>query len=134
MSPPILLPAIVGVLSAEGLFLAHARGLDAARVQALRDQVIFHRLRAPVAQRQVVLGRAAVIAMAHHVEKLYNCDMSSLAGWWAWDWCSENAFRDSVDEGTATELRFLNNLTNAVTPASCFGEYVQETVSVGSAA
>lgn len=73
-------------------------------------------------------------AMAHKIEKIYGADVASLAGWWAWDFCQENAFRDSIDEGTATELRFLNNITTNVTPTNMFGEYVQETVSIGSAA
>lgn len=73
-------------------------------------------------------------AMAHATEKRYNCDMGSLGGWWSWDWCKENAFRDSIDEATATELRYIANLTANVTPNNCFGEYIQETVSIGSAA
>jgi hypothetical protein len=73
-------------------------------------------------------------ALAHRVEKLFDCDVSTLAGWWVHDFASENAFRDSVDEATATELRFLINLTTNVTPTNCFGEYVQETLSIGSAA
>lgn len=72
--------------------------------------------------------------MAHRVEKLYDCDAASLQGWWSHDFCKENAFRDSVDEGTATELRFLINLTSNVQPTNCFAEYTQETVSIGSAA
>lgn len=73
-------------------------------------------------------------AMAHRTEKIFDADIGTLAGWWVWDFCQENAFRDSIDEGTATELRFLLNLTNNITPTNCFGEYVQETVSIGSAA
>jgi hypothetical protein len=73
-------------------------------------------------------------AMAHEVERLFDCDMGSLAGWWVHDFSSENAFRDSVDEATATELRWLVNLTTNVTPVNCFAEYVQETLSIGSAA
>lgn len=69
---------------------------------------------------------------SHHVEKMYDADLCSLAGWWSHDFCQENAFRDSVDEGTATELRWLANIQNAVTLTSAFGEYVQETVSVGA--
>lgn len=73
-------------------------------------------------------------AFAHRVEKLYDCDLCTSAGWWSHDFCSENAFRDSVDEGTATELRFLINIQNGVTLTNAFAEYVQETVSIGSAA
>lgn len=70
----------------------------------------------------------------HRVEKLFDSDLGAFAGYWCHDFASENAFRDSVDEGTATELRFLTNIPNAVSLTNAFGEYVQETVSVGAAA
>ena len=74
-------------------------------------------------------------AHAFRTEQLADSDISTYAGFWMHDFSSENAFRDSVDEATATELRFLVNLTNNVTllgsPAI---EYVQETASLGSAA
>ena len=74
-------------------------------------------------------------AHAFRTEQLFDSDISSYAGAWCWDFCSENAFRDSVDEATATELRFLLNLTNNVTLAGTPAiEYVQETASIGSAA
>ena len=73
-------------------------------------------------------------AMAHRVEKLFDCDIATSQGYWCWDFASENAFRDSVDEGTATELRFLFNIPNGVTLTSPVADYVQETVSLGSAA
>jgi hypothetical protein len=74
-------------------------------------------------------------AHAHVVEKLFDCDLATLQGIWCHDFASENAFRDSVDEATATELRFLVNLTNNVTLAGQSAiEYVQETASIGSAA
>jgi hypothetical protein len=72
-------------------------------------------------------------AMAHDVEKMFNDDICTLAGWWVHDFASENAFRDSVDEATATELRWLLNLTSNVTPVNCYAQYVQETLSIGSA-
>lgn len=71
---------------------------------------------------------------SHRVEKLFNSDLCTSAGWWCHDFASENAFRDSVDEGTATELRYLFNIPNGVTLTNAFAEYVQETVSIGSAA
>jgi hypothetical protein len=74
-------------------------------------------------------------AHSFRTEKLFDADISTTAGYWCMDFCKENAFRDSVDEATATELRFLLNLTNTVTllgsPAI---EYVQETASLGTAA
>lgn len=72
--------------------------------------------------------------LAHELERTYDSDVASLAGWWSHDFAAMNAFRDSVNEATATELRFLVNLTNNVTLSGAFGEYVQETVSIGSAA
>ena len=71
-------------------------------------------------------------AMAHDVEKLFDSDIATYAGWWVHDFCAENAFRDSVDEATATELRWLLNLTSNVTPTNCYAQYVQETLSIGS--
>jgi hypothetical protein len=68
------------------------------------------------------------------VEKLFDSDLASLQCYWCWDFCSENAFRDSVDEGTATELRFLLNIASGVTLTNPSFEYVQETASIGSAA
>src|SRR6266704_758414 len=71
---------------------------------------------------------------AHVVEKMFDCDLGTLGGYWVHDFASENAFRDSVDEGGATELRYLLNIPSGVVLTNAFGEYVQETVSVGSAA
>jgi hypothetical protein len=70
----------------------------------------------------------------HVNEKRFDCDLGAFGGYWIHDFASENAFRDSVDEGTATELRYLVNIPNGVTLTNAFGEYVQETVSIGSAA
>jgi hypothetical protein len=72
-------------------------------------------------------------SMAHDIEKMFDDDICSLAGWWVHDFSSENAFRDSIDEATATELRWLINLTSNVTPTNCYAQYVQETLSIGSA-
>jgi|SRR5579859_175001 len=73
-------------------------------------------------------------AFSHRIEKVFNDDICSTQGFWCHDFASENAFRDSVDEGTATELRFLVNIQNSVTLTNAYAEYVQETVSIGSAA
>lgn len=72
--------------------------------------------------------------MAYQVEKLFNSDFGSFAGIGVWDFCSENAFRDSVDEGTATELRLLLEIPNALSLTSPYVEYVAETVSAGASA
>jgi hypothetical protein len=64
-------------------------------------------------------------------ERLFGNDFASVYGIGCWDWCSEHAFRDSVDEGAATELRLLLNIPAAVVLTSPFTEYVQETVFAG---
>jgi hypothetical protein len=73
-------------------------------------------------------------ANAYYTEKLWDCDLSSLQGFFSIDWASENAFRDTVDEGTATELRLLLEVPSGVTLTSPVLKYVQEILSVGSAA
>lgn len=70
----------------------------------------------------------------HRTEKLFDADIGTFGGWWCHDFASENAFRDSVDEGTATELRWLVNHPTGLTLTNAFAEYIQETVSIGSAA
>lgn len=72
--------------------------------------------------------------MAYRAEKLFNSDFGSYAGIGVFDFCSENAFRDSVDEGTATELRLLLEFPNALTLVNPYVEYVAETVSAGASA
>lgn len=72
--------------------------------------------------------------MAYRAEKLYNSDLGSYAGIGVWDFCTENAFRDSVDEGTATELRLLIEIPNALALTTPYIEYVAETVSAGASA
>lgn len=72
--------------------------------------------------------------MAYRTEKLFNADLSSLQGIGVWDFCSENAFRDSVDEGAATELRMLLEIPNSVSLTSPYIEYVTETISAGASA
>lgn len=72
--------------------------------------------------------------LAYMNERLFNNDLASLAGYAVIDFASENAFRDSVDEGTATELRILHEIPSAVVLTSPFMEYVQETVFAGASA
>lgn len=71
---------------------------------------------------------------SYSVEKVFNSDLCTYQGFSAIDFASEHAFRDSVDEGTATELRFLTEVPQAVTLTSPYIEYVQETLSLGAAA
>lgn len=59
-------------------------------------------------------------------ERLYNSDIGRNWGFGCWDFANEWAFRDSVDEGTTSDLRLLLNL--AVAPTTPFFEGVQETI------
>lgn len=65
-------------------------------------------------------------------ERWFNDDLGALFGFVCHDFASENAFRDSVDEGAATELRLLHNIPAAVSLTSPFVEYVQETAFAGA--
>lgn len=71
---------------------------------------------------------------AYAVEKTFGSDLCTFQGFKVLDFCSEHAFRDSVDEGQATELRFLDEIPAGVSLTSPFIEYVQESVSIGAAA
>src|SRR5438876_5835320 len=67
VAAPVLLPARFVALHAKRLFLAEADRAHPVGANALRDQELFHRRRTPVAQRQVVFRRAALVAMAFNV-------------------------------------------------------------------
>lgn len=71
---------------------------------------------------------------AYTVEKTFCSDLCTYQGFSVIDFASEHAFRDAVDEGTATELRFLCEIPQAVSLSSPYIEYVQETLSLGAAA
>jgi hypothetical protein len=64
-------------------------------------------------------------------ERLFNADIGAQFGYGCWDFAKEFSFRDSVDEGTATELRLLVNIANGVVLTNAALEYVQETVFSG---
>jgi hypothetical protein len=70
--------------------------------------------------------------LAYANERLYSSDIGQFYGFGVFDFATEHAFRDSVDEGAATELRLLINLVNS--PTAPVVEYVQETVFAGAAA
>lgn len=70
--------------------------------------------------------------LAYWNERLFNSAIGQFAGFGCWDFSSENAFRDSVDMGAATELRLLLNIANGVTLSGPFLEYVQESAFVGA--
>ncbi|HLY84808.1 MAG TPA: hypothetical protein VKQ71_17620 [Acidimicrobiales bacterium] len=65
-------------------------------------------------------------------ERLAGSDVGGTWGLFLWDFAKEFAFRDSIDEGTATELRLLLNIPAAVSLTTPFLEYVQETVFQGA--
>lgn len=69
-------------------------------------------------------------ALAQANERLFGSDFATYQGFGIFDWSSEHAFRDTIDEGAATELRLLLNL--AGTPTSPAVEYIQETVFAAS--
>jgi hypothetical protein len=60
----VLLPASFVALIAERFFLAVADRLDAAGADSCSDQCFFHSTGALVAERDVVFGRAALVAVA----------------------------------------------------------------------
>lgn len=72
--------------------------------------------------------------LAYLNERLFGNDFGSVYGIGIWDFASEHAFRDSVDEGAATELRLLLNIPIGVTLVAPSVEYVQETVFSGGSA
>ena len=64
MIAPVLRPSLFGVRRIEWPLLAVADGADARRVDAEGHQVVLRRLRAAVAEGQVVLLGAALVAVA----------------------------------------------------------------------
>src|SRR5439155_627800 len=59
----VLAPAVFARLAAQEPFLAVADDRDPVRPDALGDEVVHRRARAPIAQREVVLGRAALVGV-----------------------------------------------------------------------
>lgn len=69
--------------------------------------------------------------VAYRSEKNFNSSFGK-AGIAVIDFCTENAFRDSIDMGTASELRFLAEVPSGVVLTTPFIQYVQETLSAGA--
>jgi hypothetical protein len=67
-------------------------------------------------------------------ESTFDADLGAIWGFGIHDFVKENAFRDSVDEGAATELRLLETIQNGVSLTNSYLEYVQEFAAVGAAA
>lgn len=59
-------------------------------------------------------------------ERQYSCDIGRNWGIGSWDFASQFALRDVIDEGATSDLRLLINL--AAAPTSPFAEIVQETL------
>lgn len=67
-------------------------------------------------------------------EAMFDDDLGAIWGFGVHDFVKENAFRDSVDEGAATELRLLETVQSGVSLSNAYLEYVQEFAAVGAAA
>src|SRR5271168_3663893 len=64
MAAAILLPATLVRLGAEWLFLAHRHGLNAIPGDSGLNQRILHRVSATGAERKVIFGRPAFVAVS----------------------------------------------------------------------
>src|SRR5579864_153996 len=64
MTAPVLLPARFIGLGAERFLLAVADRLDAVRCNSRRHERILHRTGTVVAERKIVLGRTALVAVS----------------------------------------------------------------------
>jgi hypothetical protein len=71
--------------------------------------------------------------MRYDCERRYGTDIGAIHGFKVFDFVYENAFRDSVDEGSATELRLVEEIPTGVTLTNSVLEYVAETASIGAA-
>ncbi len=67
-------------------------------------------------------------------ESTFDADLGSVWGFGIHDFVKENAFRDSVDEGAATELRLLETIQSGVTLTGAYAEVCQEFQAIGAAA
>jgi hypothetical protein len=68
------------------------------------------------------------------MERDYGVDLGAFAGYQCVDFDRIWAFRDSVDEGSATELRFGETIASGVTLTNPFMEYFQDVILAGAAA
>lgn len=67
-------------------------------------------------------------------EELYNTDVGGLQGYGVFDFSSLWAQRDSVDEGSTTQLRFDYSIPNAVSLTTPYTEYIQDVIAAGAVA
>lgn len=70
-------------------------------------------------------------SLAYENEDLFSVDFAQFQGFGVFDWASEHAFRDSIDEGSATELRLMIEVANGVSLTSPAFHYAQETLFPG---
>lgn len=66
-------------------------------------------------------------------ERMYGVDLGGLWGVGVHEFAAENAFRDTVDMGTTSELRTLISIANGVALTNPAVEYVQETIFAAGA-
>lgn len=71
-------------------------------------------------------------ALAVHNERIFGNNLAR-EGFAVFDFVNENAFRDTVDQGAATELRLVTTLQNGVVLTNPVFEYVQELLLPGAA-
>lgn len=67
-------------------------------------------------------------------EAIYNVDMGAYQGYGFLDFSSIWAFRDSIDEGAASQLRFGFSIPNGVSLTNPSTEYVSQTIVAGAVA
>lgn len=65
-------------------------------------------------------------------ERWFNSDLGAVWGFLVMDFASQNMFRDSIDEASATDLRILHELLAGLSLTSPFTEFVQETIFAGA--
>lgn len=73
-------------------------------------------------------------SLRYENERNYNSDIANPAGFEAIDFDKIFAFRDSVDEGSATEIRFGFTVTTNPTLTAPFMEYAQDVMLAGASA
>lgn len=73
-------------------------------------------------------------SLRYENERNYNSDVGAVFGFEAIDFDKIFAFRDAVDEGSATEIRFGYSITGAPTLTAPFLEYAQDVLLAGASA
>lgn len=66
--------------------------------------------------------------MRYQNERQFNSDIGAIFGFGCHDFVQENAFRDSVDMGSTSELRLFINIAAALSGSGVACEYVVETM------